>query len=157
MVECEAGFFLRVTPKYKIINKMSCLNFIRKNYRNDPISKIKECFVGSSVMTSYGNNRVYIVDDIDFDKTPHSQAIKIRCDKGKFREINLKNYYKEIYGKSVQDDQPLFIHYNNKKEKADSIHLIPELCFVTKIDESISNDENYKKNLRMCIKKPNGN
>ena len=69
----EAGMFLRVDPTNKLIQNMSVLEFINKQYslhsdrtRDEKRQCVKEALIGKIVMTNYGKVRYEKVEDIEF-------------------------------------------------------------------------------------------
>ena len=104
---------------------------------------------GSIVMTSY-NNKTYRVDDIAFDKNPlHTFERK------NGPEISIKQYYQDQYNIKIRDErQPLLIALPSARqqraqqgEESRQILLVPELCSMTGLTESLRNDNDVKKQM----------
>lgn len=75
----ETGITLVIDNVNKFMSTISVLekiNEIRREYPKDKDgtskfqSKVRELFVGSSIIANWGNKRTYNVDNIDFDKNP---------------------------------------------------------------------------------------
>lgn len=67
---------------------------------------VKE-LMGVSVLTRY-NNRVYRVDDIEWDKTP---MMEFTLKKDPQKKVTLVDYYKSHWNLEIRDkQQPLILH-----------------------------------------------
>ena len=94
----------------------------------------REMLQGRSVVASYGNYRMYRVDDIDFNSDPMKTFTD---DKGK--TTSLADYYKARYNISVKDfKQPLLVSYDRRTDK--EILLIPELVQMTGLNDEMRAD-----------------
>lgn len=145
---------LRISTKNKIISKMSCLDKI--NYLKYP-DKIKEYFIGNSVISNYANKKLYKIDDVVFNQNPNSVYIDIR-DKSNTQTIirkSLTDYFKDTYGKIIKDKtQPLLIFKKIKNNALTENYLIPELCVLSGIDDEIKEDDSFKKNINKTRTRP---
>lgn len=100
-----------------------------RKYRK--IKAVKENFIGRSFMTKY-NQRIYRIDDVDFDKNPESTFFMNMHNKNK--EISYKDYLLENYQIKIQDlTQPLLVHHVRYTNQV--IYLVPEVCALTGITE----------------------
>ena len=90
-------------------------------------------FAGKGVMTAY-NNRVYVVDELDFESSPASTfTLKQGTEE---KEISYADFYKNRYSVEIKDmSQPLLVNLN--KRTGQKVVLIPELCKVTGISEDL--------------------
>ena len=100
-----------------------------------------------TVLTSYGSMRAYRIDRIEFEKTPINTSCNIKTPEG-VKTISLYNYYKNQYKIDIKDkDQPLLAAerkikeknlltngQDNNKNNVDIIYLVPELVFITGIE-----------------------
>lgn len=78
-----------------------------------------------SVMSKYGNNRLYKINGVDFTKSPNS-AFDL-----KGRKVSFKEYLEQTYNVKISDPkQPLLIVQNPSNEK-DIIYLVPEFFRMT--------------------------
>lgn len=114
--------------------------------------------LGSCVFTRY-NNKTYIVDDILWDVTPENtfptrdgryfsytdvEPILVLII---FREITFVEYYKTQYDIDIRDrQQPMLLHRQKVKKSGSAdtedrlISLVPELCFMTGLTDTMRND-----------------
>ena len=142
----ESGLYLRVNDKNKLITGKTVYEKIEEirrksgNMRSEESMRaITEYFKGKVVIAGYGNFRAYRIGDISFDRDINNTVFDIEKD-GKKDKINIKKYYKQQYNINIKhDDQPLLIEEipRNKRddEKKTLRFLIPELCYLTGIDE----------------------
>ena len=118
-----------------------------------------------TVLTSYGSMRAYRIERIEFEKTPTNTSCNIKTPEG-IKTVNLYNYYKNQYKIDIKDkDQPLLSAERKIKEKnlitdgkdnnksMDIIYLVPELVFITGID----NDKGSKGRRQDIISKTKTN
>jgi aubergine-like protein len=149
----ESGLYLRVALKSKFINGKTCFEKIlemQKKYKNgDFMREVSSYFKDYSVMSTYGNYKVYKIDYVAFDLNVTNKTINFRSKDGIIHEITLQQYYAENYQKKIKNpDQPLFVSSRkNSKGENDPIYLVPELCFLTGLDEEQINEESLKKNM----------
>lgn len=163
VVNTERGMFLKLAYKNKFINGESCLekiNKIEKRYRSGEEIKqaIETAFTGKSVMANYGNYRIYQVIKVCFNLCPRDVKFKVRLSDNTFEEMNLVNYYKKQYNKTINENQLLFScskERNNKETEIpleDLVYLIPELCVVTGMEDELRNDDKIKREMLMKTK-----
>lgn len=94
-----------------------------------------EAILRTVVITRY-NNRTYEIDDVDFSKTP-SSLFDMKGEK-----VSLKQYYLKKYQIQIKyDHQPLLVSRAKAKrdqaQKSEILLLIPELCCLTGITDSM--------------------
>ena len=142
----ESGLYLRLNDKNKLItgktvyDKMGELRRKNSNIRlEESMRSITEYLKGKVVIAGYGNFRAYRIGEISFDRTINNTDFEIEKD-GKKEKITIKEYYKRQYGINIKyEDQPLLIEEipRNKRDDENKVvrYLIPELCFLTGIDE----------------------
>ena len=150
----SSGLYLRVADKNKFISGLTAFDKIEE-FKTGGIydkQKVKEYFTGKSVLTNYGNLKVYKIEGITFDKKPDNTSIPIKKNDGTNIDITLINYYKEKYSIDIKHkNQPLLIMYeeknNENKGNLNRRYLIPELVYLCGIDD----DHNNKNNIRQKI------
>lgn len=149
----ESGIYLRAGVKNKFINGKTCwekIEELQKTYKNGEFCRaVTEFFKNQSVMTTYGNYRVYKIDTVSFDLTVTNKTIMTRDRDGVMTEITLQRYYEIQYSKQIKIlDQPLLVSYKKTSTgENDAIYLIPELCYLTGMDEEMRLNEPLKKNM----------
>ena len=142
----ESGLFLRVNDKNKLITGKTVYDKIQEFGRRFPNLRSEECireisdyFRGRTVIAGYGNFRAYRIGEISFDRDIKNTDFEIEKE-GKKEKITIKEYYKQQYKIDIKhEDQPLLIEEipRNRKNDDNKVirYLIPELCFITGIDE----------------------
>ena len=149
----ESGIYLRVGIKNKFINSKTCLDKIielQNNYKNGEYTrKVNEFFKNYSVMTIYGNHKVYKIDAVSSGSYVTNKMINYKDKNGIITEISLQKYYKDQYQRDIKNlDQPLLISYvKNSKGENDPIYLVPELCYLTGMDEDMLSMESLRKSM----------
>ena len=142
----ESGLYLRINDKNKLITGKTVFDKFeefRSRYGNmrseECMRNITDYFKGKVVIAGYGNFRSYRIGDISFDRDIKNTEFEIEKE-GKKEKINIKDYYKRQYNINIKhDDQPLLIEEvprrRKEEEKIIVRYLIPELCYLTGIDE----------------------
>ena len=166
----ENGLYVLINNINKVISGKTVLekmNEIRNKFSDLPQreqnEKIRDYFkYHRTVLTTYGVPRTYKIKDIHFDIKPKELTIKLKDRKNpnnKETTINLFNYYKNQYNKEVIEDQPLIEaepkrrKKNQEKNKENneeeySIYLIPELLYLTGIEDDNINNKRRERNLK---------
>lgn len=127
----------RVISTATVFDKMN--DFYNKNPQNVKAA-CQEALVGQIIMTKY-NNKTYKIDDIDWDSSPLSTF-----DRRDGNAISFVEYYKTHYDINIREvNQPLLISRPKEKDKrregeVRNILLIPELCVVTGISDTMRED-----------------
>ena len=151
----ESGLNLMVLNMNKYVSgktMLEKLNQIRNENNRAPEGEIREIIEEyleehKTVLTSYGSLRAYRIERIDFDRTPLNTSFNIKTSEGN-RTVTLINYYETQYHVKIRDkNQPLLVAENklnknkllndkkeNKKKKK-IIYLIPELVYITGIED----------------------
>jgi aubergine-like protein len=142
----ENGLFLRVNDKNKLITGKTVYDKFEEFHRKYGNMRSEECmraildyFKGKVVIAIYGNYRAYRIGDISFDRDIKNTEFEIEKE-GKKEKIRIKDYYKRQYNIDLKhDDQPILIEEVPKRRREDEKvvvrYLIPELCYLTGIDE----------------------
>jgi len=142
----EDKFLLGVEIIHKVLRRDTALDVLGSlRSRGDIKNAAKAELEGKIVMTHY-NNKTYCVDDIDFTKNPRS-AFPLRKEN---REVSYIEYYKTRYNITIRNEtQPLLVSRpTSKKSLSDEpIYLIPELCGMTGLSESMRSNYNLMKDV----------
>eukprot|EP00345_Euplotes_harpa_P008961 CAMPEP_0168352986 /NCGR_PEP_ID=MMETSP0213-20121227/22933_1 /TAXON_ID=151035 /ORGANISM="Euplotes harpa, Strain FSP1.4" /LENGTH=805 /DNA_ID=CAMNT_0008364413 /DNA_START=1 /DNA_END=2418 /DNA_ORIENTATION=- len=128
-MKCIDGtIYLNLNPSVKFFQQETVLKTIRELGSE---TSVKEALTGRSVMTLY-NNRVYKIDEVDFDKTPNHTFF---CDMhNKNKEMTFADYINDNYKMKISvTKQPMLRHHNIRTNQ--EIYLIPEFCVLTGITE----------------------
>ena len=163
----ESGLYMLLNNRSKLISGKTALdkiNEIKEKLRSGSGREIRENIreyfeKHQTVLTKYGSLKSYKIKDIDFDKNPSNTNIIIKDSDGIKKSVSIFNYYKTQYQRKIEDlYQPLLISENNnsknkkllpdknnnlKNEDEYIIYLVPELVYITGID-----DDDTKNNIR---------
>ncbi|KAL4480518.1 hypothetical protein ABPG72_022273 [Tetrahymena utriculariae] len=134
----QQKLFLMVDYASRILRKETALQYMNQS-QNESNNKI----VGQSVITKYNNFQIYLINRVDFNKTPSSTFF---CKKSN-KQISFAQYYKERYNITIQKmNQPLLVHKrkyrepNTNTQKVEEVFLIPEICFMTGLTDEQRKD-----------------
>ncbi|KAJ8941721.1 hypothetical protein NQ318_023317 [Aromia moschata] len=122
LLNCDVSFkFMRMDNVYDML--LECRG---QSARNEFQAKV----IGSIVLTYY-NNKMYRIDDVDYNTTP---ASTFPMKDG--TQITFAQYYRQKYNINIQvDSQPMLVSRSNKRElragMPELILLVPELCQLT--------------------------
>ncbi|CAI2385901.1 unnamed protein product [Moneuplotes crassus] len=122
------NLYLNLNPCVKFFQQDTLLEEI-KNCRSE--KQVRGKLIGRSVMTIY-NQKVYRVDDINFDLHPNDTFCLNLSDQDlevSFSEYTFTNYKHEV----TDPDQPMIKYHDSRTDK--DIYLIPEFCVLTGITE----------------------
>jgi len=149
-METEAGNFLNVTLKNKIIGTQTFYEMlIEKDYTNKKNhEKIKRDFEGRSFKVSYAKKN-YKIDEVDFQKNPMNTTINYNG-----QTITLYEYYQNAHEITIKNkQQPLIVvyKYNSNNEKI-PLYFIPELCYISGLDDAATKDGQFMKKLSYYTK-----
>ena len=140
MVADSVHKVIRGDTVYDVLHE--CLQKDRASFKD----AAKRELVGSVVLTQY-NNKTYRIDEIDFDKNPMHEFEK------KGTKVTIKDYYKTHHNIEIRDaKQPLIVCKPSIKERrghtpSGPILLVPELCAMTGLTDSLKSDFNLKKEM----------
>lgn len=148
----ESGIKLLVDYSTKIVRSRSVIQELVQN-KVDLKDKdsVKDYCIGMLVMASYGNNRVYRIDDIDFDSSVSDSFPN-----------NLFKNYEEYYVKKYKTrpfqykNQFLLVNKTKRKEvgpngeemtRVETIKLVPELMLPTGLTDDMRKDFRVMKDI----------
>ena len=157
----DNGFFIRINDVNKILSGKSAYRKIMEIRNNNKEkghievrSLINEYFqTHRTVLAKYGNLRTYKINNIDFDKTPKNTSLKLKDINGNINTVSLINYYRNQYGIIIKDEnQPLLeveklVKKDMNESEKEAIYLIPELVFLTGLEESSSTNDNTRRKI----------
>ncbi|XP_071867732.1 argonaute 3 [Bombus fervidus] len=143
----EGGLKLCIDARHRVM-RTETIRDIMLNFKNqwDFKEVIARELVGLSVFTRY-NNRTYRVDDVAWDKNPTHEFVKGT------EKVSFIKYYKLHWNIKIKDEsQPLLVHCNKHKSsigqaQEKSILLIPELCYLASLSNSVRSDFRIMKDL----------
>jgi len=163
----ESGLYMLINNKHKFITGKTALKKMieirnklkEKNMkRREMFEEIKHYFFFHRiVLTGYGSIKTYKIKEVNFDRNPINTNISVKDFNGMKKNISIINYYKSQYNIDIKDkNQPLLEVENNakvknhkllfsdnniEKEGDNKIYLVPELVYITGIE-----DEDYQNN-----------
>lgn len=156
--EYEGGIMLNINASHRVLRQMTCYDAIQdalQRNRENWQSVVIRDLVGACVLTRY-NNRLYRVDDVDFNTNPQATFDDRRGGKTSFVE-----YYRTQYDLKIKDlRQPMLISKERKRtgprhgEKEDEklICLVPEFCYMTGLTDSMRQDFKIMKDIATYTK-----
>jgi hypothetical protein len=104
-----------------------------------------------TVLTTYGSMKTYKINKIDFDKNPTNTNISFKDAEGEEVTINLVNYYFRQYKIIIKDLNQGLLVADGKKQKNNSnienkyiIYLVPELVYITGLEEVLSSHKRIR-------------
>ena len=175
----ENGLFMQINNRNKYISGKTALQKIneirnkcleRKKSPKDIQEKINDFFYEHrTVLTTYGSMKAYKIKEVNFGNSPDNTNISIKDSNGNKKSISIIKYYKNQYNVDIKDmKQPLLIAESNilknkkllpsnktnnlSNENEYVIYLIPELVYITGIEEE-DNRNNKRNNSRNIIEK----
>lgn len=150
-IQCyEGGMMLLCDVSHRLLRTETVYDFIFELYhrKKDRFEEeTKRQLVGNIVLTRY-NNKTYRVDDVAFDQNP-----KCTFTFHTGEQMSYVDYYRKVYNKEIQDpEQPLLVHRPKEKEiqrgkKPGLVCLIPELCYITGLTDSVRQDFRVMKDI----------
>jgi aubergine-like protein len=156
----QNGFYMRINDVSKIISGKSAyrkIMEIRDNNTDKGNLEIREMIndyfrTHRTVLAKYGNLRTYKINTINFDKTPNNTSITIKDINGNSSSVSLVNYYRNQYGLKIKDDsQPLIeverIKKIGEEEEKEIVYLIPELVYLTGLEDTNTNNDNTRRKI----------
>ena len=178
----ENGLYMQINNRNKYISGKTALQKMSeiKNKLKQKILSPKEIheqindffYSHKTVLTTYGSLKAYKIKEADFDKHPSNTNITVKDCDGNSKTVSLINYYKNQYNVEIKNiNQPLLIAENNtlkNKNKSTSdknnnlqnendyvIYIVPELVYITGIEEE--NQNNRRNSCRNIVDKTKTN
>nr|WOZ50369.1 piwi/Ago3-like protein [Sogatella furcifera] len=157
----EGGLLICCDVSSRVLRNVTAFKIIQDILNGGNASGYKElaraALIGNSVMTKY-NNKLYRVDDIDFESKPTDTFSK------NGEQISYMEYYKNAYGIKILDpNQPMLIHRkkpdkktptNQDPEEPGLLMLVPELSYMTGLTDEMRSDFKIMKRLNMVTSLP---
>jgi aubergine-like protein len=140
----SSDVLLNLNVSHKIISNESILDWIKSHSDKTPI-EINNHLKSMVIVTKYNKNQTYIINSVDFSKTPKSLF------NSKYGEITFFDYVSAKYNIQLKDFLQPLVLCKDKQSKND-IYLIPELCFLTGITQEIKQNYNLMKEIASVIK-----
>ncbi|OAD56703.1 Piwi-like protein 1 [Eufriesea mexicana] len=148
----NTGLKLRIDARHRVIRTETVRDLMVALGRKPQFkAAVVRELIGLSVLTRY-NNRTYRIDDIAWDKNP-THIFDRGTDK-----ISIIDYYKYNWNLDIKDkEQPLLVNCAKKKLSSGEtqeqlIFLVPELCYVASLSDSIRTDFRVMKDLDALTK-----
>ncbi len=142
------GILLNINVIHKVLRPDTALDNLNKirDFVGKNLIQLKQelekTFNNAIVLTRYNNDKTYIIDHVDIQKTPRNKFAFGKDGE----EISYTDYYKEKYDRKIKKlDQPLFAVKDKKKNEY--IYLVPELCFMTGLTDEMRSNFNIMKRL----------
>ena len=151
----EGGLLLNLDVSHKVLRSDTAHSIMKRIYDRSPKYFKENCvkeLVGSVVLTRY-NNKNYRIDDIAWNLTPTSFFTNTKGE-----SITFQDYYQIQYKININDLlQPLLIHRPKRSSqrmhrltegKQKEICLVPELCYLTGLSDSLRTDFRAMKDIK---------
>ncbi|XP_055607759.1 protein aubergine-like [Uranotaenia lowii] len=131
---------------HRVIRTDTCYNLFKScfasggNWRDN----YSRTILGTVVMTTYGRNKTYTVNDVEYNTTPEST---FETQNGK---ISFMQYFKERYNIIIRDPrQPMLVSRSKPRDiragLPELIYLVPELVRMTGINDDMRKNFNLMK------------
>ena len=162
----EGGLLLNIDVSHKVLRSDTAHSVMKRIYDRSSSHFKENCvkeLVGSVVLTRY-NNKNYRIDDIAWNITPTSSFTN-----SKGESVSFVDYYKIQYKLDIQDKlQPMLVHRPKrstqrtqrvKEGREIEICLVPELCYLTGLSDSLRSDFRTMKEIKdhTCVPPPERN
>ncbi len=144
------GLFVQIDVSHRVLRTETVRDVLMNLMKGgkDFKTEAEKQLLGASVITRY-NNKSYKIDDLDFESSPQSTFADAQGNK-----ISYVDYYRKQYSIDIKDlGQPLLIHRPRKTAVAEQevqklICLVPELCMMTGMTDSMRADFRIMKEVR---------
>ena len=137
----QLGLTIAVDRIFKFISTKTCLDHIyelKQKIRDDNRWKqaVNTEFARKSIMANWGAKKTYIVEAVDFEKSPTSEMFEKDG-----QQISIAEYFLKIYNMKITETrQPLLVVKANGK-----IMFLPsEFCLFSNVPESIRKGPNMR-------------
>eukprot|EP00826_Nyctotherus_ovalis_P008111 TRINITY_DN12092_c0_g3_i3.p1 TRINITY_DN12092_c0_g3~~TRINITY_DN12092_c0_g3_i3.p1 ORF type:complete len:611 (-),score=123.52 TRINITY_DN12092_c0_g3_i3:52-1884(-) len=156
---CDDGILLGVGYTPRVISERTVYQELKKlEGKPDYQEKAREKFANKSVATLYGKKRAYLIEDIAFNKNPNTESKKVESiyrftaygkKMEEKREVNVSEYMLKRYGIKIEHKrQPLLLHEVCKKGYHKGVeHLVPELCTLVGVPDSVKMNGSISKKI----------
>jgi len=152
----RAGMFFNIDAVTKFIqtkNVLGMLSHMKSNEKlsydqmKDRILRRERRVPGFTVITKWGKQLSYQIDDIAFDLDPTTYKFFVKGKLGEQpTEYSLLEYFKEKFPQTplaVQKQPLLVVH-----KKEETIYLPPELCFIPNLPDDFTKNSNAMRDLQ---------
>ena len=131
MVQADIGLCLIIGVKNKIKGKLTVLDFIKNNNKEEIYKLIGRRFI------PYEGSRSQVIADISYDRNPINTIRNYKQE-----TFNYYDYYKKIWNIEIKDKtQPLIIvDVKDPQYKEKPKCYVPELCYLVGINEEDTKD-----------------
>lgn len=128
---CDITFIIR---KQFAIDVLDNLKMIYKGeiYK----SQVNEYFKNIPVVTVYNNYKIFIVQCVDFNKTPKNFF------QMKDKNISFLQYFYDKYNYKIKNEEQPMLKCFDKKSKI-QIYLVPEMCLMTRLTNQMKSDTSF--------------
>ena len=97
------------------------------------------------------NNKTYIVDSIAFDLNTESK-FSLSHDSEIF-EVSYFDYFTKRYNEEItQKKQPMIVAKNSLREDAETVYLVPELCYLVGITDQMRNRKDVWREIKKVLR-----
>jgi len=180
----ESGLYMLINNKNKFISGKTALKKMieirsklreKKMTNSKILDEINSYFYShSTVLTGYGSIKTYKIKIVNFDKNPRNTNISVKDINGIKKSISIINYYKSQYDIDIKDlNQPLLEaekniktknqkilpsnkNNNNENDGDNKIYLVPELVYMTGIEDD-GNQNNRRNKSTNIVNKTKSN
>lgn len=144
----EEKFLLGVEIIHKVLRRDTALDVLGTIRNSGDFQALARAELEGKVVMTHYNSKTYRIDDIDFSLNPSSKFHLKKED----REISYIEYYQKRYEVTVRNaTQPLLVSRPTIKDvnrgNDQPIYLIPELCGMTGLSDSMRKDFNLMKDV----------
>lgn len=153
--EYEGGIMLNINASHRVLRQLTCYDVIQEALSRNKESwktAVQKDLIGACVLTRY-NNKLYRVDDLDFNINPLSTFGNRTGGETSFQE-----YYMKQYDIKIKDcRQPMLISKqkdragpkpkSGEETKDTLICLVPELCHMTGLTDAMTQDFKIMKDI----------
>ncbi|XP_069699949.1 piwi-like protein Ago3 isoform X2 [Periplaneta americana] len=150
--EYEGGIQLCCDSSHRVLRTQTVHELMHEIVVRNPNNfkdVTQKAIIGASVLTRY-NNKMYRIDDIDWNQTPSSTFSTQSGD-----TISFQQYYKKQYDIDIRDEmQPLLLNRLKRKIRGEGdveqmVCLVPELCHLTGLTDEMRSDFRVMKDISM--------